>query len=425
MPDPAANAVGGPTNQTFALRRPVPADQRDAARYQFAPDKTAQYTPDAGLRRDRQHHGARSRPTTIVQPSGSRSPAARPPTTSTYAYDGAAAARADAHRRPDVHATTPTATRPAGTDDRNGQRRTIVWDEENRIRALPTTATRTRYKYNDDGDAHASSAGRRARRSTSTSSTRPQRPDRHQARLRRRRPAVASQDRRSRRDRARRREGPLLLPPRPPGQQQLRHRRQRADLPAPRVLPLRRDLGRGDVEHPAHARTCSPARSWTRRPGSTTSGRATTTRARASGRAPIRCSTTTGTARNGGVFRPRTSPSTPTPGTRRSSTETRTGLASTSPRRASAPASAPPSAEALISSTPGAVGQVQLARPGGGHRRRRGDRRAGGFHGRRQPAGAGERGRGRSGSGRRRLSRGSRPATSSRPSTPRRWAPSS
>jgi len=145
---PPASSRGGPTSQTFSyddLDRLVSA----SGSYQFAPDKTNNYSYSLGY--DNLHNiTAKNQTNTIVQSSGTPVTQGKTSYSFSYVYGG-----------PQPHAPTHIGTQTytydldgnqnGWTDDGNGQRRTIVWDEENRIQSISDNGNQQQYKYDDAG----------------------------------------------------------------------------------------------------------------------------------------------------------------------------------------------------------------------------------------------------------------------------------
>jgi len=145
---PPASSKGGPTSQTFSyddLDRLVSA----SGSYQFAPDKTNNYSYALGY--DNLHNiTAKNQTNTVVQGSGTPVTQGKTSYSFSYAYAG-----------PQPHAPTHIGTQTytydldgnqnGWTDDGNGQRRTIVWDEENRIQSISDNGNQQQYKYDDAG----------------------------------------------------------------------------------------------------------------------------------------------------------------------------------------------------------------------------------------------------------------------------------
>lgn len=148
VPVPAPSQFGGPTNQTFTyddLYRLTTA----AGTYRFAPNKTRAYS--LNMQYDSiDNIEAKQQTDDVVQPSGQRIPQHKTTYTFAYAYSG-----------PQPHAPTHIGNRTftydangnqsGWTDDGNGQRRTIVWDEDNRMQSLADNGHEETYKYNADG----------------------------------------------------------------------------------------------------------------------------------------------------------------------------------------------------------------------------------------------------------------------------------
>ncbi|MFL6138460.1 MAG: SpvB/TcaC N-terminal domain-containing protein [Frankiaceae bacterium] len=145
---PTPPVFGGPSTQTFRyddLDRLTDA----AGSYQYEPGKTNRYT-DA-LSYDNLHNiTSKTQTNDIVQPSGKVVPQKK--TTYAYAY---AYAGSQPHAPTHIGAQTYTydlnGNQTGWTDDKSGQRRTIVWDEENRIQSIFDNGHQATYKYDDAG----------------------------------------------------------------------------------------------------------------------------------------------------------------------------------------------------------------------------------------------------------------------------------
>jgi RHS repeat-associated protein len=145
---PSSPTLGGPTSQTFNyddLDRLTSA----AGSYQFPQDKTNRYTYN--LAYDNLHNiTSKAQTNDIVQGSGT--PVSQGKTTYSLAY-----AYAGTQPHAPSHIGTQTYTYDANgnqlgwSDDANGQQRSIVWDEENRIQSISDNGNQQQYKYDDAG----------------------------------------------------------------------------------------------------------------------------------------------------------------------------------------------------------------------------------------------------------------------------------
>ena len=132
------------------------------------PDKTRQYSLTHGLRHDPQHR-SKQQTDEIVQPSGNPvTAAARPAYNWTYAYGGAQP-HAPTHIGDRTFTYDANGNQAGWTHDRNGTRRTIVWDEENRVQSIFDNGHETDLQVRRRRASASSSAGRRARPPMSTS----------------------------------------------------------------------------------------------------------------------------------------------------------------------------------------------------------------------------------------------------------------
>jgi RHS repeat-associated protein len=149
VPVPRPPEFGGPTVQLYTyddLNRLIGA----TGTYQFAPNKVNQYAFSQSY--DTIHNiVAKDQVHQIVEPSGTIVPQHKTTYDWAYAYAG-----------PQPHAPTHIGDRTftydadgnqtGWTDDQNGTRRTIVWDEENRIQSIFDNGHEMTYKYNDAGE---------------------------------------------------------------------------------------------------------------------------------------------------------------------------------------------------------------------------------------------------------------------------------
>ncbi|HEX8081624.1 MAG TPA: SpvB/TcaC N-terminal domain-containing protein [Jatrophihabitans sp.] len=145
---PSPPNFGGPSTQTFTyddLDRLTDA----AGSYQFAPGKTNNYTYALGY--DNLHNTTTKNQTnTIVQGSGT--PVTQGKTTYNYAYAyGGPQPHAPTHIGTKTYAYDANGNQIGWSDDTNGQQRTIIWDEENRIQSVFDNGQEQKYKYDDAG----------------------------------------------------------------------------------------------------------------------------------------------------------------------------------------------------------------------------------------------------------------------------------
>jgi RHS repeat-associated protein len=147
-PPSSPSSSGGPSTQTFNyddLDRLTSA----AGSYQFAPDKTNRYTYT--LKYDYLHNiTSKNQTNNIVQGSGT--PVSQGKTTYSYAYAYAASQpHAPSHIGTKTYAYDANGNQIGWSDDGNGQQRTIIWDEENRIQNIFDNGQEQKYKYDDAG----------------------------------------------------------------------------------------------------------------------------------------------------------------------------------------------------------------------------------------------------------------------------------
>ncbi|HBY96539.1 MAG TPA: sugar-binding protein [Chloroflexi bacterium] len=149
VPVPPASQYGGPMTETFrydALYRLTGA----SGTYQFMPDKRRQYS--LSLAYDSIHNLVSKQQTDqIMQPPGR--PITQKPTTYTSAYSyGGPQPHAPTHFGDRTFTYDHNGNQTGWTNDLNGTRRTIVWDEENRIQSIFDNGQQLIYKYNDAGE---------------------------------------------------------------------------------------------------------------------------------------------------------------------------------------------------------------------------------------------------------------------------------
>jgi len=146
---PSPSQYGGPTTQTFIyddLYRLTNA----SGTWQFNPDKSSVYSMNMSfdtihnsLSKQQSHH--------IVQPSGI--PIRQHKTSYNFAYDyGDPRPHAATHIGDRTFSYDANGNQLGWDDDRNGTRRNIVWDEENRIQSIFDNGHEKTYKYNDKGE---------------------------------------------------------------------------------------------------------------------------------------------------------------------------------------------------------------------------------------------------------------------------------
>jgi RHS repeat-associated protein len=153
IPVPQPNQFGGPTKQTFAyddLYRLTSS----AGTYNFSPSKTRSYALNLGY--DSIHNIlSKSQSDVVTQPSGTPIEQKKTSYLFNYAYNpsGASSVRphAPAHIGNRTFSYDANGNQTGWDNDDNGQRRTIVWDEENRIQSLFDNGHEKTYKYDDVG----------------------------------------------------------------------------------------------------------------------------------------------------------------------------------------------------------------------------------------------------------------------------------
>jgi RHS repeat-associated protein len=148
IPVPQPNQFGGPTKQTFVYDDLYRLTQASGT-FSFNPSKTQTYSMIMAY--DSIHNiVSKSQSDVITQPSGT--PITQKKTSYLFNYG---------YGSPRPHAPTHIGNRTFSYDangnqlgwdnDDNGTRRTIVWDEENRIQSLFDNGHEKTYKYDDQG----------------------------------------------------------------------------------------------------------------------------------------------------------------------------------------------------------------------------------------------------------------------------------
>jgi RHS repeat-associated protein len=148
VPVPAPSQFGGPTNQSFAyddLYRLTSA----SGTFQYAPDKTNQYS--LSMAYDTIDNILSKQQTTdVVQPGGTVIPKMKTSYAWTYEY-GSAKPHATTHLDERTFQYDANGNQLGWTNDKNGTRRNIVWDEENRVQSISDNGREQAFKYDHDG----------------------------------------------------------------------------------------------------------------------------------------------------------------------------------------------------------------------------------------------------------------------------------
>jgi RHS repeat-associated protein len=145
---PPPSQDGGPSSQTFTyddLYRLTAA----SGSYEYEPNKFNRYTFSQSydsiynvLSKQQNHE--------VVQPPGNPIPQQKTTYSQTYDYAGSKP-HAASHIGNQTYNYDANGNQTGWTDDSSGQRRTIVWDEENRIQSISDNGRETTYKYDDAG----------------------------------------------------------------------------------------------------------------------------------------------------------------------------------------------------------------------------------------------------------------------------------
>ena len=148
VPVPAANLFGGPVVQTYDyddLYRLVEAK----GSHTYAPGKVDRY--GLSMSYDTIYNiTKKSQLHELVQPSDS--PVRQHKTSYDHDYGYGARPHAPEHVGDRTYTYDANGNQLGWTDDRSGNRREIVWDEDNRIQAISDNGHTKRYVYNDVGD---------------------------------------------------------------------------------------------------------------------------------------------------------------------------------------------------------------------------------------------------------------------------------
>ena len=150
---PPPNVFGGPTNQSFAyddLYRLTHAE----GTFQFSPSKSHTYTMDMVY--DTIHNIAlKNQLHTIIQPSTQAVTQKKTSYNFAYAYNPSGANSVRPHAPTHIDLRTYSydldGNQTGWTHDTNGTRRTITWDDENRIQNVADNGQTKDYKYDDQG----------------------------------------------------------------------------------------------------------------------------------------------------------------------------------------------------------------------------------------------------------------------------------
>ncbi len=148
VPVPRGGTFGGPVLQTYRyddLYRLVHAD----ASHTYAPNKVDQF--DVRLAYDSIHNIIqKNQQHELIQPSGVAISQRKTSYQWSFQYD-AVQPHAPSHIGDHAFTYDANGNQLGWTHDRNGTRRTTVWDEENRIQSISDNGHTKRYKYDDTG----------------------------------------------------------------------------------------------------------------------------------------------------------------------------------------------------------------------------------------------------------------------------------
>jgi RHS repeat-associated protein len=146
---PPASTYGGPTDTAFQYDDLYRLTLSNGV-HQFAPSKSQRFS--LAMDYDTIHNIlTKAQSDVIVQPSQTTVPQQKTSYAWTYAYGGPQP-HAPTHLGERTYAYDANGNQIGFTNDRNGTRRTIVWDEENRIQSIADNGHTETYKYDDQGD---------------------------------------------------------------------------------------------------------------------------------------------------------------------------------------------------------------------------------------------------------------------------------
>ena len=149
VPVPRPNKFGGPVVQVFDyddLYRLTHA----SGEHRYAPNKVNRY--DVRMRYDTIHNiRLKNQQHEVVQPSGQAIPQRKTSYKWLYKYRDVQP-HAPAHIGDRTYFYDANGNQTGWKNDRNGTRRTVVWDEENRIQSIADNGHTKTYKYNDTGE---------------------------------------------------------------------------------------------------------------------------------------------------------------------------------------------------------------------------------------------------------------------------------
>ena len=144
-----ANQMGGATQFAYQYDDLYRLTHAEGA-YQYMPGKERKFTLD--MRYDTIHNiVTKNQQDWIIQPGSMPLPQRKTTYDWTYAYAGTQP-HAPTHIGDRTFTYDANGNQLGWTDDQNGTRRTIFWDEENRIQSIADNGHTMTYKYNDAGE---------------------------------------------------------------------------------------------------------------------------------------------------------------------------------------------------------------------------------------------------------------------------------
>lgn len=151
---PPPSSYGGPTNQTFVYDELYRLTHAEGT-FQYSPNKTHTYKLDMGY--DSIHNiQTKNQLHTLVQPSTQAITQKKTTYNWTYAYGASGPSSVRPHAPTHIGERTYTydanGNQLGWTHDKNGTKRTILWNEENRAEEIADNGHVKTYKYDDQGN---------------------------------------------------------------------------------------------------------------------------------------------------------------------------------------------------------------------------------------------------------------------------------
>lgn len=148
-PIPPQNELGGPTQQTFTYDELY---RLTVANGSFSPSRSTEHQYTLGMSYDRIHNITRKDQEHITLRNGSKSRTQRDTTYDwDYSYKDNAQPHAPAHIGNRTFSYDANGNQLGWDNDDNGRRRSIIWDEENRIQEIGDPKNTLAFAYDDSG----------------------------------------------------------------------------------------------------------------------------------------------------------------------------------------------------------------------------------------------------------------------------------